>query len=468
MGLRESIGNLFHTIGGLVIGENGEVYASSSFAHKMLGQKGVQLIDTSKPRRVYKQIPQLKAIIDRKATMFSSMVLKVVDAEGNRVESNELLQFLQNPNPYQSQNEFLKEASIQLDVYGNQFTYKNISSSLQKVPTSLSNISPAYMSPILTGKVFNQTEMIGIISAYEFTDGSGSKQRFETECILYNRISDLDNPIIGESPICSLEFPLSNTKLAYEYRNAILGEMGALGFLSIEGGDGFGAPNLLEEDMEELEREFADRARKGKRKTKFTKKQMKWNAMTFPVKDLMLFEEVDANMITMCDAYGMNINIFSNKNATYENVKQSIIQTFDCTIIPAAEQYCQSLTRFLKLDGGIVIVPDFSHIAMLKTDEQRNAQTLNTKVTAIAQLVQLGVLSPEMALSVTNELTGLNIEPSATKSIVDNLNRLSPLVSNNVIQNLTVNEIRSIAGLPAIEGGDVLSNAAKPSITTSI
>jgi len=40
------------------------------------------------------------------------------------------------------------------------------------------------------------------------------------------------------------------------------------------------------------------------------------------------------------------------------------------------------------------------------------------------------------------------------KTVVDSINNLSPLVANKVIEQMTVNEIRGIAGLPAILGGD--------------
>jgi hypothetical protein len=45
-----------------------------------------------------------------------------------------------------------------------------------------------------------------------------------------------------------------------------------------------------------------------------------------------------------------------------------------------------------------------------------------------------------------------------TKTVVDAINNLSPLVANKVIEQMTINEIRGIAGLPPIIGGDKPSN----------
>ena len=44
--------------------------------------------------------------------------------------------------------------------------------------------------------------------------------------------------------------------------------------------------------------------------------------------------------------------------------------------------------------------------------------------------------------------------------VAEILNKMSPLLANSVIRNLTINEIRNIASLPPIAGGDTLNSAA--------
>lgn len=53
----------------------------------------------------------------------------------------------------------------------------------------------------------------------------------------------------------------------------------------------------------------------------------------------------------------------------------------------------------------------------------------------------------------------LDQSKTETKTVADNINTLSPLVANNVLNSMTVNEVRSLAGLPPIAGGDVLNSA---------
>jgi hypothetical protein len=47
-----------------------------------------------------------------------------------------------------------------------------------------------------------------------------------------------------------------------------------------------------------------------------------------------------------------------------------------------------------------------------------------------------------------------------TSKTNDALNTLSPLVATKVLETMTINEVRALASLPPIEGGDVTQSAA--------
>ncbi len=63
--------------------------------------------------------------------------------------------------------------------------------------------------------------------------------------------------------------------------------------------------------------------------------------------------------------------------------------------------------------------------------------------------------------------SGGEIEGDASKTS-DALNSLSPLVATKVLEQMTINEVRALASLPPIEGGDVTQTqaaaAAQPQI----
>jgi phage portal protein BeeE len=425
-----------------------------------IGNKGPVWIPVDKPRELYDTIPQLRAVVDKDALMFSNMELFVVDLKGNRIEDKELQKLLEQPNPVQSFNEWLYNYRVQLNIYGNQYIYKNKPSKLSAYPTTLSNVSPKYIKPVLTGKVFEQVTLDGIISHYEYSDSGNGIKRYETDSIIYSKISDLDNPVIGCSPLQSLKYPLSNTKAAYQYRNVIMNAEGGIGILSNQSKDSMGAIPLTDEERLKIESQHRNQYGVSEEKAKFilTNASLTWQPMVYPTRDLMLFDEVDANMIAICDTFSHNVNIYSSKNATFENAKNSLIQTYQDRTIPIADNFAQTLTKGLGLDKkGLRLEASFAHIQILKEAKRDSMKSIESVVTSLTQAVQSGLLTGTQAeIILANEL-GITPEvKSENSNTLTALNRLSPLVANNVLSAMTVNQKLRLVGLPPVEGGDEL------------
>jgi hypothetical protein len=74
------------------------------------------------------------------------------------------------------------------------------------------------------------------------------------------------------------------------------------------------------------------------------------------------------------------------------------------------------------------------------------------------ELLHISKLSAEFSINnfqIINE-TIVQLEGDTSKTN-DALNSLSPLVATKVLENMTVNEVRALASLPPIEGGDLTS-----------
>lgn len=381
----------------------------------LVGQKGAVWLTVDEPYKLYNCIPQLKNIISKKAMMFSNMSLKLVNkSTGEVIDDKEFYNFINNPNVMQSMNDWLRQYKEQEQVYGNQFIYKNKPSSLSKYPVSLTNISPRFITPYLTGKTFDQVSLDAIISHYEYYDATAStKRRFETSEVLFSRLNDLDNPIIGVSPLESLIYPISNTKAAYEYRNVIMTEKGAIGILSNESKDSMGAIPVDSGDRAKIERSYQKEygIGSGQSRIHITEASLKWQPMTYPTKELMLFEEIDANQNTLLDAFGINRNLY--KDSTFENLKSGLIQTYQDTIIPEADQFTQALTKFIITDKNFEIVADYSHLQILQSDKSKEADTISKQIAAINQLVSLRMISNQEAIEAINKLTGMSFIPQS-------------------------------------------------------
>jgi len=387
---------------------------SNGYYHKqstMIGQKGAVWLDTSNKRLIFESIPQVKTVVERKSAMFSNMKIVQVDSATKEViENPQLDKLLLNPNVMQSQNEWLSQYKKQESVYGNQFMYKN-QGTLEDLPKSLINISPLNMIPHLTGKFFDQVEVAGIISKFEFKQGDHTMKTFDSKDIMWTRITDLDSILEGTSPIDALKFPISNIKGAYEYRNVILTEKGAIGILSNETKDALGGMPLKKDEKKKLEDEYLNQYGVGQdqRRVILTEASLKWQPMTYPTKDLLLFEEIDENFMTIIDAYGLNANIFSTKNATFENVKQSLIAVYENTIQPEADLFVQKLGDFMNIAEGTELVAKYDHLNVLKEDQELNANVMTSKIASITQLVDKAIITPAQALKMVEDLVGIKL-----------------------------------------------------------
>jgi len=374
--------------------------------------KGQVYINALVPYKIYNSIPQFKIPVDKLASMFSNGVFKYQKIGSDKLDPlpPEFAKLLEKPNILQGQNPFLNQYYRQLKVYGNQFIYKSTPSPLSKVPTSLKNISPALLKPVLTGKYFDQVSIEGVISNYEYTE-NGMIKPFEVNSVLWSKVDDLDNPLVGISPLVGLEFPTSNTELAYKYLNCISGERGALGILSRTPlKDSMGALPATQEEIQEKEELY--RRNHGvddnQMKTIITNSPLTYTPMSYPTRELMLSEQIDDNGMTILDALGVNRNLFSG--STYENLKHGLISTHNDTVVPDADGFTQNLSKFIGVPEGYRLVLDYSHLPYLQADKTQEATTLNSVSAALNSLVTSQIITPQQANAILANQFGVSLK----------------------------------------------------------
>jgi len=360
--------------------------------------KGEVYIDTNVPYDLYNTIPQLRTPVDKLAAMFSNGVFKYqkVGSEDLQPLPPEFAKLLENPNILQGQNPFLNQYLRQLIVYGNQFIYKNSASKITTTPQSLINVSAANIKPKLTGKLFDQVTLDGIVSGYEY-DENGNKKAFETSQILWSKISDLDNNLIGYSPLKAMKYPLSNTVAAYQYLNCISTEKGGIGVLSSQSKDAMGALPMTEDEKKQLEATYRNEngIEDNQKKIHITTGSVTWSPMSYPTKDLLLMEQIDANFLSILNVLGVNQNLFVN--STYENLKNGLIQTHNDTVVVYADGFTQALGKFIGVPETHRLVLDYSHLPYLQADKKTDADTFQSVSLALNNLVTSGILTTVQA-----------------------------------------------------------------------
>ena len=347
-------------------------------------------------RNIYNTTGPLKTVIDRMALMYANGIWEHLDKNGNLIENSEFVQLLENPNVFQSNKEFLFQWFIQRSVYPGTFMFNLFGSELQDVPTALWNLSPSRMTIHRTGKIWRQTELDEIISGYTFKTDAASNDNFSTDEIIQFSMPDTDDPIIGHSAFESVRMEISNIRAAMGYRNTILTKKGAIGVWSSDAKDTMGSITLTTDEEKKLNKQLVRNYGIGDHQSSIaiSSKALKWNPSTYPTKDLMLFEEIDANLQTIIDLYGGNKNMFASgsKDSTFENVSMGERQAYQNTLIPISQDMANGLAkRWGLLEKGESLRLSYDHVAPLKDDELAKSQIIKTKAEAVAILAANGI-----------------------------------------------------------------------------
>ncbi len=130
----------------------------------------VILVDTSFDELigVAQNVPHLNIVISKGAEMFSQGVIEHLDKNGEPIENSPILKLLNKPNPLQSLESFLYEFYVNNAIYSQNFGYKN-GSKLNKLPQIIWWLPPGRMKINLTGKLFRQVDLAGIIENFQLT-----------------------------------------------------------------------------------------------------------------------------------------------------------------------------------------------------------------------------------------------------------------------------------------------------------
>lgn len=360
--------------------------------NRIFGNKSAIWIDATDAYIHYLEIPELRMVIDRRASMMASAKPCLYDADGNRIESHWILDLIKNPNPTQSWQDVIFSLSVNDALWSNSFAYVpersfGIRNLMVPLPSDKVKIK-------LSGRKLKQMEKGGLIDYFQFCYEDDNTEKIEINDMLYLNTPDGINIVKPSSRIETLKYPLSNIKASYHKRNVLLENIGAIGILSASNSDIGGAIPMDPEEKREIRNDWY---RRSKDELIITEADVKWNPMSFPTKDLMLFEELTADKLALIDAYGLNVYCFSqDKGATFTNVRDGVRMAYTDTIIPETQQmYDSIMSQFGLSQDGYRLIADFSDIPVMQPDKLAAAETINKKADAINKLIQAGVTFTE-------------------------------------------------------------------------
>lgn len=348
----------------------------------------------------FNSVPEVNAVINKKAAAFSRGVLKVVNSDLEEQPNDPVAKLLKKPNWFQGDKEFMRQTKLFHEIYGNEYMYalfgvgsKPVTSrALYSIPPNLVECEyeaekPFFMEP--------ERPTTGITYKYKLF---GKETPLALEQIIHlndNRVTITEANrklmLLGEPRLKGLTPAVNNIKMAYETRGVILAKRGAMGILSNAGEDQSGPVPLLAGEAEDLQRQYSQYGGlESQNNLIITSANLKWQQMAVAPDKLGLFTETEEDFNKICDAYGTPRELFSStKGTTYENQNQAWKGFYDSTTIPEANEWVGGLNgmffpeaMFSKKSNQIVI--DYSHLAIFQEDLEKNSKGLASLVTALS------------------------------------------------------------------------------------
>lgn len=357
-------------------------------AVQVWGKKEAVWLDTGDSWRLYIDIPELRAVVDKRASMMSSNRPKLYDANGELVENHWLNDLIKNPNATQSWSDVVYSLGVQDALYSNCVMYSPERSFGVRnliVPLPANNIEI-----MLSGRKLKQMDRENLIDYFKFTYDSGNTERIDWEDAVYLTSCDGMNIVKPISRVDSLKYPLSNIQAQYKKRNVLLENIGAIGILSAQATDLGGSIPMTPEERQKIQKDWY---RRQKDELIISEAGVNWTPMSFPTKDLMLFEELTADKLALIDAFGLSYNLFSKtEGTTFTNVRDSIRMVYQDTIIPETQQFYDSLmTQFGLKEEGYYLKACFEHLPILQEDEKEKAEVMRIRSETLRTMAEMGL-----------------------------------------------------------------------------
>jgi hypothetical protein len=335
---------------------------------------------------IFRGIPHLRAILERKASMYSNarFLIKKTNTEEEEIDyDHELNAVLTNPNKLQSWRQMLYMLSLIKSIAGISFLYPGFG--LVKKPSFLAFLKvidfETYTVEDNKSKNFLVEDNVDeLIRWYRFSLANGQNVQYKPSELLAFKdtfVSYLENP----SRITTHLLPIQNIYKALVARGILIEKKGGIGALTGNAKDSGQSVPLSSGDKKKIQKKLDNFGLgRGQESIIVTDIPMKWQSFVFPTAQLMLFEEIVDDFNTLCDGWGMARELFVGDAAYAATRKQAETDTYNNTIVPEWEDFFDTLNDGLgTASENIRIDLDVSHIGVLQKSEKEGVEVQTAK-----------------------------------------------------------------------------------------
>lgn len=330
----------------------------------------------------YNYCSPLAAVIDRLAEADTNGRIKLLKPDDTVYENytknpvlNRLMKLLKKPNPWQTWEEYNSEQLVISKVFGYCPVWSLGPFGMDKSYTkALFNLNPFFFNPIrnieFSPFIENSNpikEWNGTIFGFKVVIPSSDVM------LLKDGLMNSSTDVMGLplSKVAGLDYFISNICAAMEADNVLLKKKGPLGVFSHDPKpDMAGWTPMKPQDKNDLQDDLKRYGLTlGQLQYIVSKTPIKWNAMSFNLRDLMTKETVRQGIDGICDRLGYPAELMSGKNATYENRNSAEKYLYQNNIIPFSLRRMAQYDKFFGLeDMAALLYLDYDHLPVLQDD----------------------------------------------------------------------------------------------------
>ncbi len=340
----------------------------------------------------YNYCAPLSTVVDRLAEADSNGILKFWDDDEEKVMKKvtkvpnllRIKKLFRKPNPLQTWHEFNSQQVVFCKTFGYCPVWCIAPFGFDKSYTKyMFNLNPFYFEP-------DYNEDYDLYAPADSPNsnpishwkGNINGQNIEipaSEVILMKDgyMDKTDKNGLPISKVAGLDYYVSNICAAMEADNVLLKKKGPLGVFSHVGKpDMAGMMPMRPEEQDDLQKQLQRYGLTlGQLQYVVSKSPVKWEPMSFNLRDLMTKETVKQGVDGVCDRFGYPAEMMAGKNATYDNKNMVEKQLYQNNIIPFSLRRMARYNEYFGLDDtGYSMILSYEHLAILKEDVTKESQ----------------------------------------------------------------------------------------------
>lgn len=341
----------------------------------------------------YRFVSPLASVIDRTAEADTNGRIEFLDANGATVKKTnyvpklkKLVQLFKKPNPFQTWEEFNAQQMVFCKVFGYCPVWCLKPAGFQRHETEMMiNLNPYLFTPE-RNESYDPTDTTieenNVILKWKGRILGKEVNVPAIDCILvkdgYLDTDDLGLPV---SKIAGLDYDISNICASKEADNVLLKKKGPLGVFSyVARPDLAGVTPMKPGDKDDLQKDLSNYGLSWNQlQYVVSKNPIKWEPMSFNLRDLMTKETARQGIDSICDRFGYPAELMSGKNATYENRTSAERYFYQTVIIPFSLRRMALYNEFFKMEE-YVITMDFDHLPILRSAMDRKTMSDSIQV----------------------------------------------------------------------------------------